>query len=125
MDPIREGLNTGQSAFSPPAGPSNLHEKGGHGTPPPGHIYPISCRRRSLRPFSGLTRPLARTSETGPFARYRHVFARYRHVFRRGGTAPADSDHDGMPNAWETARGLDNGWPTLEPGSPPMLPVPS
>jgi hypothetical protein len=23
------------------------------------------------------------------------------------GTAPADSDHDGMPDAWETARGLD------------------
>ena len=23
------------------------------------------------------------------------------------GTAPPDSDHDGMPNAWETARGLN------------------
>lgn len=44
-----------------------------------------------------------------------------------GGTAPADSDHDGMPDAWETARGLNpnnaadangylsaNGYPNVE-----------
>ena len=24
-----------------------------------------------------------------------------------GGTAPLDSDHDGIPDAWETAHGLD------------------
>jgi hypothetical protein len=24
-----------------------------------------------------------------------------------GGTAPPDSDHDGMPDAWETANGLN------------------